>query len=48
MCQLEKNGPLTVRKQKALMQTWEDVSLDQAIQAGVAVFEESFEGRGGT
>jgi enoyl-CoA hydratase/carnithine racemase len=42
VCQLEKNGPLAVRKQKALMRTWENVSLDQAIEAGVTAFEESF------
>lgn len=40
--QLEKNGPLAVRKQKALMRTWENVSLDQGIQAGITAFEESF------
>lgn len=44
VCQLEKNGPLAVRRQKALMRTWENVSLDEAIQAGVAAFGESFEG----
>lgn len=42
VCQLERNGPRAVRKQKALMRTWENVSLDEAIQAGVTAFEESF------
>lgn len=42
LAQLEKNGPLAVRRQKALMRTWENVSLDQGIQEGVAAFEESF------
>ncbi|KAJ5403502.1 hypothetical protein N7509_003373 [Penicillium cosmopolitanum] len=42
LVQLEKNGPLAVRRQKALMRTWENVSLDQGIQAGVTAFEESF------
>ncbi|KAJ5315089.1 hypothetical protein N7476_005396 [Penicillium atrosanguineum] len=39
---LEGNGPLAVRKQKALMRIWEDSSLDQAIRAGVDAFGESF------
>lgn len=42
LSQLEKVGPLAVRKQKALMRTWEDVSLEQAIRAGVTAFEECF------
>ncbi|CAI7627261.1 unnamed protein product [Penicillium manginii] len=42
LARLEKNGPLAVRRQKALMRTWENVSLEQGIQAGVAAFEESF------
>ncbi|OOQ88290.1 enoyl-CoA hydratase/isomerase family protein [Penicillium brasilianum] len=40
--QLEKNGPLAVRRQKALIRTWENSSLERAIQAGVTAFEESF------
>ncbi|KAJ5231759.1 uncharacterized protein N7469_006347 [Penicillium citrinum] len=47
LSQLEKNGPSAVRKQKALMRTWENVSLDEAIQAGVAAFEESFMAKDG-
>ena len=47
VCQLEKNGPLAVRRQKALMRTWENVSLDEAIQAGVKTFGESFERKEG-
>jgi enoyl-CoA hydratase len=47
VCQLEKNGPLAVRRQKALMRTWENVSLDEAIQAGVTAFGESFATREG-
>ncbi|KAJ5929046.1 hypothetical protein N7454_006894 [Penicillium verhagenii] len=42
VCSLEKNGPLAVRRQKALMRTWENVSMDRAIQAGVAAFSEAF------
>lgn len=42
LSQLEKNGPLAVRRQKALMRRWENLSTDEAIQAGVAAFEESF------
>lgn len=41
--QLDMNGPLAVRRQKALIRSWENVSLDQAIQAGVAAFGESFD-----
>lgn len=47
VCQLEKNGPRAVRRQKALMRTWEDVSLEEAIRAGVTAFEESFVADGG-
>lgn len=46
VCQLEKNGPLAVRKQKALMRTWENSTLEEAIQAGVTAFEESFVSEG--
>lgn len=47
LSQLEKNGPSAVRKQKALMRTWENVSLDEAVQAGVTAFEESFMAKDG-
>ena len=47
VCQLEKNGPRAVRRQKALMRTWENVSLEEAIQANVTTFEESFVAEGG-
>jgi enoyl-CoA hydratase/carnithine racemase len=43
LCQLDRNGPLAVRRQKALIRTWENVSLDQAIRAGVAAFGASFD-----
>ncbi|KAJ6102036.1 hypothetical protein N7486_004463 [Penicillium sp. IBT 16267x] len=42
LSQLDKNGPLAVRRQKSLMRTWENVSVDQAIQAGVSAFREAF------
>lgn len=42
ICQLEKNGPLAVRRQKALMRKWENLTMDQAIRAGVDAFEGSF------
>lgn len=42
LSQLDKNGPLAVRRQKSLMRTWENVSMDQAIQAGVSAFREAF------
>ncbi|KAJ5085967.1 hypothetical protein N7532_010738 [Penicillium argentinense] len=45
--QLEKNGPIAVRRQKALMRTWENVSMEQAIQAGVAAFGECFDAKEG-
>ena len=45
-CQLESNGPLAVRKQKALMQTWENVSMDEAIRAGIPAFEDAFRAEG--
>lgn len=40
--QLDGNGPLAVRRQKALIRIWEDESLDRAIRAGVDAFGESF------
>ncbi|KAJ6036405.1 hypothetical protein N7540_000684 [Penicillium herquei] len=42
LSQLENNGPLAVRRQKALMRKWENVSMDEAIRAGIAAFEEAF------
>ena len=42
--QLEKNGPLAVRRQKALMRRWEDLGMEKATRAGVDVFGESFVG----
>lgn len=39
---LDGNGPLAVRRQKALMRIWENESLDRAIRAGVDAFGESF------
>ncbi|KAJ5740581.1 hypothetical protein N7493_000453 [Penicillium malachiteum] len=42
LSQLEKNGPLAVTRQKALMRTWENVSMDEAIRAGITAFEEAF------
>ncbi|KAJ5678750.1 hypothetical protein N7462_006994 [Penicillium macrosclerotiorum] len=47
LVQLEKNGPQAVRRQKALMRKWENVSVEQAIEAGVTAFEESFQGAKG-
>lgn len=43
LSQLEKNGPLAVRRQKALIRKWENLSTDDAIRAGVAAFGEAFE-----
>ncbi|KAJ5996186.1 hypothetical protein N7522_007846 [Penicillium canescens] len=40
---LEKNGPLAVRRQKALISKWEELSLEQGIIAGVEAFGEAFE-----
>jgi hypothetical protein len=40
---LEKNGPLAVRRQKALISKWEELSLEQGIMAGVEAFGEAFE-----
>ncbi|KAJ5106410.1 hypothetical protein N7456_003085 [Penicillium angulare] len=40
--QLENNGPLAVRKQKTLMRTWENVSMDEAIRAGIGAFGDAF------
>ncbi|CAL5872795.1 uncharacterized protein PFLUO_LOCUS7064 [Penicillium psychrofluorescens] len=41
---LEKNGPLAVRRQKALMRRWEALSgVDESVQAGVDAFGEAFE-----
>jgi enoyl-CoA hydratase/carnithine racemase len=48
LSQLDKNGPLAVRKQKSLMRTWENVSMDQAIQAGISAFSEAFVAEGET
>lgn len=42
--QLQKNGPVAVRQQKALMLQWERLGLDEGIRAGISVFGESFEG----
>jgi len=39
-------GPLAIRKQKRLMQRWENCSVDEGIQAGVDAFAESFEDGG--
>ncbi|PCJ61986.1 MAG: enoyl-CoA hydratase [Candidatus Hydrogenedentota bacterium] len=36
-------APNAVRSQKKLIRTWEDVPLDQAIEAGIDVFSEAFE-----
>jgi enoyl-CoA hydratase/carnithine racemase len=41
---LERNGPLAVRRQKALISRWEGLSLQEGIMAGVEAFEEAFEG----
>lgn len=42
LSQLDKNGPLAVRRQKLLMRTWENVSMHRAIVAGVSAFREAF------
>lgn len=42
LAQLEKNGPLAVRRQKALMRQWEKLSLDEGIDAGITAFGEAF------
>lgn len=47
LSQLEKNGPLAVRRQKALLRKWENLSTDDAIRAGVAAFGEAFESEEG-
>lgn len=41
--QSEKNGPLAVRRQKALIRRWENLSTDDAVRAGNAAFGEAFE-----
>ncbi len=35
---LLRNGPQSVRRQKALMRRWERLSLDEAVQAGIDAF----------
>ncbi|KAJ5455404.1 hypothetical protein N7475_010525 [Penicillium sp. IBT 31633x] len=40
--ELEKNGPLAVRRQKALISRWEELSLRAGIEAGVEAFGECF------
>lgn len=42
--QLERNGPLAVRRQKALMRRWENLGMEEAIRAGVDAFGEAFVG----
>jgi len=37
------NGMLAVRRQKALISRWEEVSLREGIEAGVGAFGECFE-----
>ncbi|GAB1213816.1 hypothetical protein ATERTT37_002969 [Aspergillus terreus] len=43
---LEQNGPLAVRRQKALMRQWEQLGLDEGVKAGIPAFEQSFEVEG--
>jgi enoyl-CoA hydratase/carnithine racemase len=43
---LVKNGPVAVRRQKALMARWEGLSLRDGIEAGIEAFGECFEGNG--
>lgn len=43
---LEQNGPLAVRRQKALMRQWEQLGLDEGVKAGIPAFGRSFEVEG--
>ncbi|KAL4897570.1 ClpP/crotonase-like domain-containing protein [Aspergillus ambiguus] len=43
---LEQNGPLAVRRQKALMRQWEQLGLDEGVKAGIPAFGQSFESEG--
>jgi enoyl-CoA hydratase/carnithine racemase len=43
---LEQNGPLAVRRQKALMRQWEQLGLDEGVKAGIPAFGQSFEVEG--
>ncbi|KAF9892801.1 hypothetical protein FE257_000390 [Aspergillus nanangensis] len=43
---LEQNGPLAVRRQKALMRQWEELGLEEGIKAGIPAFGQSFEPEG--
>ena len=36
------NGPLAIRAQKALLRQWESLPLDQAIEAGIRTFADSY------
>ncbi|KAF4768244.1 hypothetical protein HAV15_002106 [Penicillium sp. str.  len=40
--EIGKNGPLAVRRQKALISRWEELSLEGGIEAGVEAFGECF------
>jgi enoyl-CoA hydratase len=42
--ELAMNGPVAVRRQKALVARWEEVSLKEGIEAGVEAFGECFGG----
>jgi Enoyl-CoA hydratase/carnithine racemase len=40
--EIGRNGPLAVRRQKALISRWEELSLEGGIEAGVEAFGECF------
>ena len=42
LADIAEAGPIAIRTQKALMRRWEDVPLDDAIQAGIDAFGRTF------
>ncbi|CAP93541.1 hypothetical protein E8E15_007147 [Penicillium rubens] len=46
--EIGRNGPLAVRRQKALISRWEELSLAGGIEAGIEAFGECFDGDCGT